>query len=105
MPEVLDETTDASSTEIRGGSCFGSDAKKVAKQFEKGVNDAKAAVAEKLEDGKVAAERLLKRGRYAVEDCITETAHIIKRHPVTSIAIAFGAGAALGLLIPRPTRK
>jgi ElaB/YqjD/DUF883 family membrane-anchored ribosome-binding protein len=98
----------ASSAEIRAGrvgSCCGYDPKEVAKQIEKGVNDAKAAVAEKLEDGKVAAERLLKRGRYAVEDCMTETAHTIKRHPVTSIAIAFAAGAALGLLVPRPTRK
>jgi ElaB/YqjD/DUF883 family membrane-anchored ribosome-binding protein len=104
----LDETADASAAETRAGhgaTYCGYDAKQVAKQFEKGVSDAKAAVVEKLEDGKVAAERLLKRGRYAVEDCMTETAHTIKRHPVTSIAIAFAAGAALGLLVPRPTRK
>jgi hypothetical protein len=73
---------DAGETRVgRGASCCGYDAKQVAKQFEKGASEAKAAVVEKLEDGKVAAERFLKRGRYAVEDCMTETAHTVKRHP------------------------
>jgi ElaB/YqjD/DUF883 family membrane-anchored ribosome-binding protein len=108
MQEVLEETTGASAPEIRAGraGCLcGYDAKEAAKRIEKGVSDAKAAVDEKLEDARIATERLLKRGRYAIEDCLTETAHTIKRHPVTSLAIAFAAGAALGLLVPRSARK
>jgi len=76
-----------------------------AEKIEKGVNGLKAAVSETLEDGKMAAERLLKRGRYAVEDCMAETAHSIKHHPVSSLAIAFAAGAALGFLVPRAIKK
>lgn len=70
-----------------------------------GLENVKTAVSEKLEDGKIAAERLLKRGRYAVEDCMSETAHEIKHHPVSSLAIAFVAGAALGFLVPRSVKK
>ena len=107
MKGVLDESK-AERTEARSGcagTCCGRDAAEVAKRFEKGVKDAKAAVSAKLEDGKVAAERLLKRGRYAVEDGISETAHRVKRHPFGSLAIAFAAGAALALLVPRTARK
>lgn len=53
----------------------------------------------------MAAERLIKRGRYAVEDYSSETAHKIKQYPFRSVAIVFAAGAALGLLVPRCFRK
>ncbi|MGD1093959.1 MAG: hypothetical protein ABSB35_18480 [Bryobacteraceae bacterium] len=106
MKSVLDEPKVEPETEVRAKcTCGGLDAEEVSKRIEKGMNDVKAAVSEKLEDGKIAAERLLKRGRYAVEDCMTETEHQIKHHPVSSIAIAFAAGAALGLLVPRPVKK
>ncbi len=84
---------------------LGFDAEEVAKRIEQGVNDAKAALSAKLEDGKIAAERMLKRSRYAVEDGVSETAHMVKRHPFGSLAVAFAAGAALALLVPRSTRK
>lgn len=74
--------------------------KEAAKRVEKGLNDSKAAVSAKLEEGRIAAERLLKHSRYAVEDGIEESTHQIKRHPLSSLAIAFAAGAALGFLIP-----
>jgi len=86
-------------------TCFELDAKEVAKRLEKGVSDAKAVVSEKLEDGKIAAERLLKQGQYALEDSARETTRTIKRHPFGSLAVAFAAGAALGLLVPRATNK
>ncbi len=82
-----------------GGACLGSEMKEAAKRVENGLNDSKEAVSAKLEDGRIAAERLLKHGRYAVEDGIEETAHQIKRHPLSSLAIAFAAGAALGFLV------
>jgi ElaB/YqjD/DUF883 family membrane-anchored ribosome-binding protein len=64
-----------------------------------------ASVCEKLEDQKAAARRLLKRGRYAVEDCIDETAHEIKCYPLGSVAVAFAGGVALGVLTARLGRK
>jgi hypothetical protein len=89
-----------------GANCrCGQEAADLAKRLEKGVNDAKAAVSAKLEDGKIAAERLVKRGRYAVEDGISEAAHNIKRHPFGSLAMAFAAGAALAFLVPRATKR
>ena len=108
MKSVLDEAKVERGTEARAGcaaTCCGQDAEGVAKRIEKGLNDAKAAVSEKLEVGKITAERLLKRGRYRVEDGIVEAAHNIKRHPFGSIAIAFAAGAALAFLVPRSTKK
>ena len=69
------------------------------------VQDAKEAIAEKLEDGRIAAERLLKRSRYAVEDGLEEAAHTIKQHPFSTLAIGFAAGAALGFLVPRLGKK
>ena len=86
-------------------TCCGLDTQEAAKRIEKGLNDAKAAVSAKMDDAKVAAERLLKRGRYAVEDGLGETTHLIKRHPVSYVAIAFAAGAALSLLVPRFAKK
>src|SRR5579859_3710680 len=108
MKSVLDES------KVEGGagaqaSCAatwcGYDAQEVEKRIEKGVNDAKAAVSAKLEDGKIAAERLLKRGRYAVEECISETARKVKRHPFGSLAIVFAAGTILGYLAPHSAKK
>ena len=74
--------------------------KKAGKRVEKGLNGWKATVSANLEDGRIAAERLLKRSRYALEDGIEETAHQIKRNPLGSVAVAFAAGAALALLVP-----
>jgi len=108
MKSVVDESRADSSAQARSGcaaNCCGHDVEEVAKRIEKGVNDAKAAVSAKLEDGKIAAERLVKRGRYALEDGISEAAHNIKRHPFGSLAVAFAAGAALAFLIPRSAKK
>jgi ElaB/YqjD/DUF883 family membrane-anchored ribosome-binding protein len=65
----------------------------------------KEAASETLADCKIVAERLLKHGRYAVEDGIEEAVHQIKRNPVRSLAIAFAAGAVLGFLAPRLGRR
>jgi ElaB/YqjD/DUF883 family membrane-anchored ribosome-binding protein len=94
----IEKTTEAGAG--CAGTCLGTDLKDAAKRIEKGLNDSKAAVSAKLEDGRIAAERLLKRSRYAVEDGIEETSHQIKRHPLRFFAIAFAAGAAVGFLMP-----
>ena len=69
------------------------------------LRDAKAAVAETLDDSPLAARRLLKRSRYADEEGLEDTIHNIKRHPLGSLAVAFAAGAAVGILVPRLGRK
>jgi ElaB/YqjD/DUF883 family membrane-anchored ribosome-binding protein len=102
MDTVLTESKEKD-TEARAGCaavCFGTDMNESAKRVAKGLNDSKAAVSAKLEDGRITAERLLKHSRYAVEDGIEEAAHQIKRHPLGSLGIAFAAGAALGFLVP-----
>jgi ElaB/YqjD/DUF883 family membrane-anchored ribosome-binding protein len=88
-----------------GVNCVGRDFKETARRVEKGVQDAKAAISEKLDDSLTAARRSLKRSRYAVEDRLDDATYTIKRHPIRSLAIGVAAGAALGLLIPRFGRK
>lgn len=108
MTNVLDEPKVDSGAEVRAGCaavCCGHDAHELAKRIEKGVNDAKAAVSAKLEDSKIAAEQLLKRGRYVVDGGIREAAQEIKHHPFGYLAIAFAAGAVLAFLTPRFARK
>ena len=75
-------------------------------QVEKVVHRAKAAVSGKIgavsgkiEDGRIAAERMLKRGRYVVEDGVDTAVHQVKRNPVSSVLVAFAAGAMVGLLL------
>jgi len=77
------------------------DEEEIARRIEKGINEAKAAVSEKLEDGKIAVERLFRHGRYAMEDGLSELVHTVKRHPVSFLGIAFAAGAVFGILLSR----
>jgi ElaB/YqjD/DUF883 family membrane-anchored ribosome-binding protein len=88
-----------------GGNCCGQDAREMAERLEKGVHDATAEISVKLADGKIAAERFFRRGQYTLEAGVTEIVHKLKRHPVNSIAIAFAVGAAVGLLVPRASRR
>jgi ElaB/YqjD/DUF883 family membrane-anchored ribosome-binding protein len=62
------------------------------------MSRAKALVDDVLEDSKRKAERMLKRGFVAAEDCVEDTTYFIKRHPWQSAGAAFGLGAALGVL-------
>jgi ElaB/YqjD/DUF883 family membrane-anchored ribosome-binding protein len=87
--------------------------KHIQRAVEDVVEDVKDTVSAQLEDSKFQAERLLRKGRCAVEDEIEEVAHKVKRNvrrdPLHFLAIAFGAGAAFGflavhLLTPRTTK-
>lgn len=51
-----------------------------------------------VEIGKRKAQRMIRRGREAGEDCLDETTHCIKHHPWQSVGIATGVGALVGLL-------
>ena len=59
----------------------------------------------KFEDIKMQVRRLVKHGRYAVEDGLTEALHKVKRRPLESLAIAFVCGAMLGLIVSHRTSK
>jgi ElaB/YqjD/DUF883 family membrane-anchored ribosome-binding protein len=74
-------------------------------QVGKAVNRAKAAVSEKIDDGRIAAERMFKRSRYAMEDGVDTAVRQVKRNPVSSVLVAFAAGAMVGLLAPHLGRR
>jgi len=81
------------------------DEAEIARRVERAINEAKASISDQLEDVKTSAERLLKHGRYAVEDGLGELTHQIKKHPVGFLGIAFAAGTVLGLLLTQTSRK
>jgi len=51
-----------------------------------------------VEDAMTEARRMAKRGRYAAEDLVDETAHRIKRDPLRSVAITLAVGLGVGAL-------
>lgn len=68
-----------------------------AKELEFGA--LKNKVAEAVDEGLDATRRTIKRSQRAAEDLVDETAHCIKRDPLRSVAVTFGAGIGLGALI------
>lgn len=66
-----------------------------------GFTASKEAVVDALEDGK----RLAKRTQRTAEDLLDDASRSIKRFPIGSVAIAFGAGTMLGMLIARNGRR
>ena len=80
-------------------------AKEKVELLAKSVDRAKAAVSDTIEDGKMAAERLLKRGRYAVEDTVEQRIHDIRRKPLKAVAVAFASGLGVGLLVASVLKK
>jgi ElaB/YqjD/DUF883 family membrane-anchored ribosome-binding protein len=50
------------------------------------------------EIGKRKAQRMIRRGREAGEDCLDDTTHYVKHHPWQSVGIAVGVGAFVGCL-------
>ena len=65
----------------------------------RGIDNAKAGISDRIEDGKMAAERLLRRGQYAVEGAVEESVHGIRRKPISSVVLAFTVGIAVGFLV------
>jgi ElaB/YqjD/DUF883 family membrane-anchored ribosome-binding protein len=61
------------------------------------VAKAKVLANDVIENGKHKAERTLKRGIIATEECIEDTTYFIKRHPWQSVGTAVGIGAVVGL--------
>lgn len=63
------------------------------------VEDLKEKASHAIEDGIVDAKRLVKKGRYAAEDLVDDTAHYIKHDPWRSVGVTFAAGLGLGTVI------
>lgn len=59
----------------------------------------KATVDHAVEDGVIAAKRLAKRGRYAVEDFVDEAEHRVKREPFRAVGTALAIGLGIGLVV------
>ena len=60
---------------------------------------AKEMVDDAIETGKHKAERLVKKASFAVEECIEDTTHFIKKHPWQAVGVAAFIGTAAGLLM------
>jgi ElaB/YqjD/DUF883 family membrane-anchored ribosome-binding protein len=63
------------------------------------VEELKTQASHALEDGIEEAKRMAKRGRYAAEDFIEDTAHRIKQDPLRSAGVTLGVGFALGAIV------
>jgi ElaB/YqjD/DUF883 family membrane-anchored ribosome-binding protein len=63
------------------------------------VAKAKVLIDDVVDEGKIRAERTLKRGMFRAEDRIEDTTYFIKRHPWQSVGGALGLGAGMGLLV------
>ena len=61
------------------------------------VERLKIAATHAVEDKVAEAKRMIKKGRYAAEDMVDDTAHMIKHDPFRSVGITFGVGFGLGI--------
>ncbi len=61
------------------------------------VEKLKLAASHVVEDKMADARRMIKKGRYAAEDLVDDTAHRIKHEPFRSVGIACGVGFGLGI--------
>ncbi len=91
------------------GTYFGVGGKNMADRVDKMIDNARIAVGEKIEDGRIAAERMFKQSREAVgkavEDGMTQTIRQVRRNPGRSLAVAFGMGAVVGAIAVRLTKR
>ena len=49
-----------------------------------------------LDDGKRAVERSIRKSRLAAEDAISRTSLLVRRRPISSLALAFASGLVMG---------
>ncbi len=81
------------------------DEAEIARGIERAINEAEEAISDKFEEVKTSAERLLKHGRYAAEDGLSELTHQIKKHPIGFLGIAFAAGAVFSLILSHSSER
>ena len=68
-------------------------------QFGRKAARLKGSLTDAVEDSIVSGRRAIKRGRDRAEDLLENASHSVRRHPLGSVAGAFGLGALTGLLI------
>lgn len=79
-----------------------------AKAGQRAIHDLKIStdtVSETLEDGRAAAERFIGQTRDRVEDLVYQATRRVKRNPLAAVALAFGVGALLGVVLSRNGRR
>lgn len=65
----------------------------------------KAVAAEAVEDGVRATKRAITHGLHDLDDLRDTAAYRIKRAPLQTVALAFGVGILLGVVVGQATRK
>ncbi len=95
MPNQILEKTDNKTSFFKGAIHA---AKEVAKTGVK-VERLKEKASHLMEDGMIDVKRMAKRGRYAAEDLVDDTAHRIKKDPWLSVGVTFGVGIGLGVML------
>jgi len=73
-----------------------------AKVGQRAIHDLKTstdALSETWEDGRAAAERFIDQTRDRVEDFVYQATRRVKRNPLAAVALAFGVGALLGVVL------
>jgi ElaB/YqjD/DUF883 family membrane-anchored ribosome-binding protein len=72
------------------------------------VKRVKEAVADAVDNGVVAAKRVVKQGRRVAEDLADDAEYRVKQHPFSALGVSFGIGmglgAAIGVLLARNGR-
>ena len=83
--------------------------KDAVERLEKSFDASRAAISQTLEEGRISAERLLRRSRDTAESYLDDATYQVKRNPGTAVALAFGAGAIagalFGLVAPQVAKK
>ena len=73
------------------------------------VKRVKEAVVDAVDNGAVAARRVVKQGRRAAEDLVDGAEYRVKQHPFSALGVTFGIGmglgAAIGVLLARNGRN
>jgi len=69
------------------------------------LSESKENMADAWEDGTQAVKQFIKRTRGNVEDLLDDATRNIKRNPLGSVTMAFGAGLLLGFVVSRSGRR
>lgn len=70
-----------------------------AERFRERIGSSVGALADALEDSRTTVKQMVKTTRNKAEDLLDDTAHSIRRAPLSSVMVAFGIGAVLGAAI------
>jgi len=95
MTERLLRKTSEIGTQVTSMS---DEASRARQRVAQALEEAATTVRHEVEDGVATARRAAKRGQYAAEDLLEETAHCVKRNPISAVAVSFWAGFGLGAL-------